>query len=86
MVEVCSDGVSNFGLTKRLARIRDRIVAANSCDAPARADINGDNLICLAPRPECGAGGVFGGLGEGAKPDAPLFLQLHHSCIIDFCS
>jgi len=37
------------------------------------ADINGDKF-CLTPRPECGAGGVLGGLGEGAKPDAPFLF------------
>ena len=38
-------------------------------------DINASNLDCLAPRPECGAGSVVVGLGEGAKRDAPAFFQ-----------
>lgn len=37
-------------------------------------DINASNLDCLAPRPECGAGGVIVGLGEGAKRDVPAFF------------
>ena len=39
-----------------------------------RPDINASSFSCLAPRPECGAGGVRGGLGEGAKPDAPFLF------------
>ena len=64
---------SLFALTNRLARIRDCIFVTETCDGPLPADINAANLVSLTPRPECGAGGVSGGLGEGAKPDAPAF-------------
>ena len=45
----------------------------DSCDDPLALDINASNFDCLTPRPECGAGASWVGLGEGAKPDAPLF-------------
>ena len=38
-----------------------------------RPGYKGANFDCLAPRPECGAGGVVRGLGEGAKAGAPAF-------------
>ena len=37
---------------------------------------NPTNFDCLAPRPECGAGASAVDLGEGAKRDAPLFLNM----------